>query len=503
MQQNCRASAALFFLLLALALAASGCSSARTTGPDLPFRGVTLTVACPPSCEPFLKRAARGWQARHQANSVTFVPFDPAQPPGADIWIVPGWQLPRWVVAGKVQPLPESLIQRDGASSWPAVLPLYRESLVVWLAQDRSARVPWAVPVLGEGPVLCYRSDLYADPAQQTAYRTETGQVLHPPATWAEFEIQAGYFSRKAQLSLPALPTDPGALERLFGQVAAGYARRPAHDVILRTEALPESALVLFQNLDTGAPLLDQPAFVHALQLLQKLQAFRAPARATGQHEPDEPEELFRAGKAALCLCEAPWIVRFQEKDSSVRDNFNVTVLPGAEKFIGPEGTEDYLTPNRMPYLGTGLLVGALPTDLPGNKDAAVSLLAHLLERETNNSLVLSPPLAGRVVRSDQLDERIRWDVLGLDQARTRATVETLRETLLLRNLRNPALALRCPDAEAHRDLLVAQLRRALLDKVDAKTCLQEASQGWQQRREKLGAATIRSGARLSVGLLP
>ena len=53
-----------------------------------------------------------------------------------------------------------------------------------------------------------------------------------------------------------------------------------------------------------------------------------------------EPEDLFRSGKAALCVCEAPWIVRFQEAGSTVRDKFDVLPLPGAEKYVGRDGAD-------------------------------------------------------------------------------------------------------------------------------------------------------------------
>lgn len=493
MQHNCSGFAALFAVLL---ITAGGCSSARPTVPDLPHRDVVLTIACAESLTPLLQPSVRAWQARHKAGSARFVPFDPAAPPDAHVWILPAWQLPRWITTGNLQPLPDTLLQRDGAG----LLPIDRDSLVTWPTPDRTTPPGWAIPLIGEAPLLCYRADLYADPKHQQAYHTETGQALAPPGTWPEFVRQAEYFAKQDGRSVPALPTDPVALERLFGQVAAGYARRPVIEGGGRQGALPESALALYQDLTTGAPALDHPAFVHALQLLQTLQQHRAAAGAK------EPEELFRDGKAALCVCEAPWLVRFQEAGdagSKVRDKFNVAPLPGAERVFTLTGSEALNTPNRMPYLGTDLVVAALPAQLPDHQAAALSLLGHLLDRDTSNALVVSPALAGRAVRSEQLDERMRWDVFGLDQARTRATTEALRSVLLHRTLRNPALALRLPDTEEHRALLVAQLRRALLEGVPAKTALATAAQGWRQLQEKAGPAASRAAARASVGLLP
>lgn len=494
MQYKCRRLAPVFSAVVA---ALAGCSAAPTTAVERPFRDAALTVAGPAGVDSTLRAPVRTWQALQAAAPATFVPLDPSQGPAkpADVWVFPAWQLAHWVAAGKVQPLAERLTRRDGASAWPGVLPIYRDQLLLWRGPTGRVGTAYAVPLLGEAPLLCYRADLYADAEHRRKYReANPDQELRPPQSWAEFVRQAAYFHR-AGFPLPALPDDPAALERLFGQVAAGYARRPALDQGPGQGPLPESALALFQDLATGAPRLEEPAFVHALGVLRAMQASRGP-RGDGA-----PEEAFRAGRAALCLCEAPWLVRFQEARSPVRDKVGVAGLPGAEKvFDGGEG--DLRQPNRMPYLGGGALVAALPADAP-NKDAAESLLGHLLDRRVSTQLILDPRDAVRVVRGEQLEDGVKWDVLGLDGERTQAAKAALRWTLEHPTLKNAALALRGPDAAAYRDALVRHLRRALVEGVAAKDALAAAAAEWRALAEKAGPEKTRAAARLSVGLAP
>lgn len=56
---------------------------------------------------------------------------------------------------------------------------------------ERLSSLPWH-----DGPeCLVYRTDLFADPARQAAYRSQFGADLVPPATWNDFERIARFFT--------------------------------------------------------------------------------------------------------------------------------------------------------------------------------------------------------------------------------------------------------------------------------------------------------------------
>src|SRR5260370_37780732 len=97
--------------------------------------------------------------------------------------------------AGKATPPP-------APEAIDAFMPLYRTRLLSW------AGTPYALPVLGDGPVCVYRLDLYADPANQQAYAEKYRRPLKPPEMWDEFADQAEFFAaRRARPSPPAMPT--------------------------------------------------------------------------------------------------------------------------------------------------------------------------------------------------------------------------------------------------------------------------------------------------------
>jgi multiple sugar transport system substrate-binding protein len=70
---------------------------------------------------------------------------------------------------------------------------------------DRLSSLPWH-----DGPeCLVYRTDLFADPARQAAFRSQFGRDLAPPATWHDFEQIARFF------------TEPSS--GFYGTVFAGF----------------------------------------------------------------------------------------------------------------------------------------------------------------------------------------------------------------------------------------------------------------------------------------
>jgi multiple sugar transport system substrate-binding protein len=82
--------------------------------------------------------------------------------------------------------------QRIPLHDWPHGWP---RSLVQPLVfGDHLAALPWH-----DGPeCLVYRTDLFADPDRQTAFRSQFFRDLAPPTTWEEFEQTARFFTNQA-----------------------------------------------------------------------------------------------------------------------------------------------------------------------------------------------------------------------------------------------------------------------------------------------------------------
>jgi ABC-type glycerol-3-phosphate transport system substrate-binding protein len=449
----------------------AGCGGILEQPPPPPYEGVKLTVACPNArTAELVRRLAPAWQARQKAR--VEVVAGGQQPTRPDVRVIRPAELARLVRQGAAQPLPAGA-QAPDSYDWRSLLPLYREHLLLW---DTAVH---ALPLAGEAFVCVWRTDLRHRPAD-------------PPATWEDYariaETCAARGSNgKPGPSLPPLPAGDEELDRLFWTVAASFARRavPADEAVGedRREHL-EEVFSFHCDQKTGAPRIAEPGFVAALKLLQRLQKCRPAGTAA------RPEEAFRDGRAVLCLCEASWLVPFQQQ-RGLRDNFGVCPVPGARREFGV---------NRVPYLGAGGWLAVVPKDAPHAK-AAVDFLQAITGPAASAQAAMEPRYGGGPTRQDQL-LRERWDAFDLDGARTPQLRDAVDRSLARHGIKNPALVLRVPDQAERRSALVAQLRRALLENADAAACLAEAARAWHALDEKKGAEAGRADYRISLGLL-
>jgi multiple sugar transport system substrate-binding protein len=393
---------------------------------------------------------------------------------GADLWLVEPASLGRWVAADRLTPLPDNYTrERPGDEEgrprydWPGLLPLYRERLLRW--GDRA----WALPVLGEAPLCFYRLDPFADAAVQSAFRARFQRDLAPPTTWDEFAELAEFFNGQpgTSPSLPPLAADD-EIDREFYTIAASCTVREADLLHL---AQDRARLFSFHcDFATGEPRVASPGFVHALEVLRRLQPCRAPA--DGKPGP----EAFAAGKAVLCLADASWVGRFQK--SAARPRFGICRVPGSMVVF------DYATGakeapkggNYVPYLGDGGCLGVVPRTA-AHADAAFALLCELSGPEKSRQIAIEPNWGGGIFRRDQLSDATGWASYGLDQAQTTALVRALRLTLTHPGVGNPTTRLRLPKEAEYRSALLDEVRAALAGKKEAAVALQAVAERWQK----------------------
>ncbi len=389
--------------------------------------------------------------------------------------------------------VPAGYITRENAYSWTDLLPTFREQLVLW------ENVPYGWPLVGESPLCCYRKDRFDD-AAKTAFRKQFGRSFDAPATWEQFAWIAEYFhdhvpAGRPAPSLPPLPRADADLDRLFYTVAAGFARRAVPTDEARRSGQEDDVFSFHYDRKTGRPRIAAAGFVHALKLLQRLQACR-PA------EPDNsPEEAFRDGRAALCLTDAPWLKAFQ-KTPVLHDKIGVCRMPGGERYFDFDTGEPHPTPegNRVPYLGGAGWLAVVPRDSE-HTAAAFELLADLSGPKTSTQIFLGAIGRGGPIRVEAL-YRQRWDSFDLDTEETLHLQGALQETLLHRGLKNPALCLRTPRQAAHRDALVREVRAALQKGTDAEQALCNVAEVWRKLDGEQGLEAQQADYRRSLGLL-
>jgi multiple sugar transport system substrate-binding protein len=153
--------------------------------------------------ESALEEEARLFEAAHPGVKVELIPVGIHELHRAAI-ADHGLQLGRYDLALLVTDwLAEALAAGalEDLNHWQQRLPIHEwpqgwaRSLVQPLVLgDRLISLPWH-----DGPeCLVYRTDLFADPARQAAYRFQFGRDLAPPCTWHEFEQTARFFTHPA-----------------------------------------------------------------------------------------------------------------------------------------------------------------------------------------------------------------------------------------------------------------------------------------------------------------
>jgi multiple sugar transport system substrate-binding protein len=468
--------------------------------PQKRFQGALVTVACAGEAAAAVMRCyGQIWAAQSGAH-LKVIAYDPATEPeagpSADLWILPLARMPHWANAGKLWPVPEDLIERNAQYAWQNVLPLYRYKLCIW---DQKV---YALPLLGDALLCFYRQDLFTDTAHRGAFRSKYSRELGPPATWEHFTQIAEYFHHKARPginhpcpSLPPLPDSVDGRDRMFYSIAVPFARQAVRE----DDPKPPPAEELFSfhyDLESGAVRIDAPGFVHALRLLQRMQAYRPAGTA------QDPPAAFQQGEAVLCLAGPAWISRFQES-AAVRDKFGLCRVPGSGHVFDYRSGQERLVAggNWVPYLGADGWMMMVPRS-NAEPDAAFALAASLSDPKASQDMVIEPTWGGGVFRREHLEGGVGWHQLGLDRKGTERLVNILRETVLHPQVKNPVLRLRTPDEREHQQALDVELRAALLDGKDAGRALQAAAERWRQMDERKDPKTRLAEYRLSLSLI-
>jgi ABC-type glycerol-3-phosphate transport system substrate-binding protein len=488
----------------------AGCTPGTPTEGDAPklFAGKTVRVACPDGpAASVVSTYKRTWENREGAT-VEVLRYDAAAAPqsvgAADAWVLAPAAMPQRAAADELLPLPQSIVGPDSSFGWTDLLPIYKDHLVLWKHTLRPE--PLALPLLGESPLCLYRIDYFSEAARAAAFEKKYGRKIAPPVTWEDFADLAEHFrdtadananKTKTKTSLPALAASDALLDREFFSIAACYARREmSPDEATRPDR--NSQLFSFQyDFETGAPRIGTPGFVHALNIMKRLQACRPKGRVTNI------ADAFRDGSACLGIADMGVLTTLQ-KDTHLRDKIGIWRIPGGSRWFDYSSGKAVLTPagNHVPYLGSKGWLAAVPKTSK-EPDAAFSLLADLGGRERGNQIMVDPTWGGNPTRREHL-ERTRWEGFELEPGQLKALKESLRHTLQHPAMMNPAVRLRTITEAGHEAALLNELRKFLDSGAeDAAKVLSAVNTRWEELDRELEGRSAADDYRLSVGLLP
>lgn len=469
--------------------AAGGCGSPAppATQSSRPFDGTSLTVAC--SDVKFadeLRQRSVGWAGRTGAR-IQFVPDAAA----ADIAVIAPVEIGGLAARGELAALPEQLVQPDNALHWNALLPVYSRNLCGWGGKLV------ALPLAGDGFVLAYRADRFADERHRSGFRAKTGRDLTPPATWDDAAEVAEYFhaAEGGKPSLPALPADPRELTALFYRIAASADRKAA--TLGNVNQAGETNLTFQFDLASGRPRLTGPAFAYAAEWLARTNRFRAPGEA------GDPVAALDSGAVAAILSLADVARLPHDASGAVAKRFGVARLPASRVVFDKDGNRQDAAGagNFIPYLGTGAKVGVVFARSQ-TQPAAWELLGELAGASAGLAAMGNPALGVGPFRADQMEEARAaqvWLRYGFDPAGTRALTDAIKNSLSL-EVGNPTVVLRVPGEADLTAALAKHLRRAAAGEASPADALKSAAGEWEAIAAKAPdqfKAWLRAGAGL------
>ena len=488
-------------LVVVLATSSGGCwhrPHLTEPEPTQSHQGITVPILVPDGeIQKILQRHLSAWQARTGAR-LEWVDPGTSRADAVALRVFPPAELPALVEAGLLRPLPETITSSASEFRWWSILEPYREKLLAWNGQA------YAVPIVAEAQVLVWRKDWFEQ--QSANFEKIHAKPLAMPNTWEEFAQIARYFTQQRQApSLPPLPTDAAALDRLFHTRAACQAR-PAllQGQTARKETLEQSLnnLGYLYDLTTAEPLLDRPNFAEAVEWFQQLRDCRPVEPAA------DPVEAFRAGKAALAVVTLAELASLQRADSPVRQRLGIGPIPGSLRVYSAAEKRFVELPNRvnrMPYLGAaGWLIGLAPTSR--QTEIALELLHELAGPQgVALEIIAATQWGAGFYRENHLEpaNRPHWLGFSLDRAATEDLLTALR-TNLPSSLANPALRLRIPGQARYLEAEVNELRTALSADpamVPAATVMARIRQAWSSLDQSIPKEQRLRLHRLSVGL--
>ena len=473
-------------LLLALGAALvplGGCDGVPIATPEKPkpLDGVALALSCPDAA--FADAVApmvRSWEVRTGAK-VTLARADMTPADATDLAVIPAGKLGEWAEPGHLAPLPARLRAADHPVRWFEFLPAYTDRLVAW--GDR----PHAVPLTGDGVVLVYRADRFADCR------------LSPPATWEEFaRVAEALVARNKQPSLPPLPADAGRVFDLFSRIAASFDRPALSDKDVERRGRDADVLTFQFALPAGTPRLKAPGFADAAALLAGLHASGCFPPAGG---PDDPVAALADGRAMLAVLSLDQVARLPREGGAVPARFGVTNVPGAKRYFDPAkgGYADSPSINYVPHFAGGRL-GVVRTRCP-HPDAAFDLLAEIGGPARGAELIATPGLGAGPTRAAHLDRDrlLPWLAYGFDEKRSNALQDALRY-YADQTVKNPTFGLRGPDRAALTAAAGDALRK-LGTGAKPADALTEALTAWEALDAKTPPATLKSWRQHAAGL--
>lgn len=474
-------------LLSTVAFAALGAGTAMACQPD--YTGVTLNVSTQngPAIASALAAAAVSWEERTcgTVNVIEF-PFGELYPKFLTamsqetgdfdvIGFIPAW-LPDF--STYLSSMPSDL--QEG-SNWDDIHPVYRERLMTWNGEVKSATMD------GDMHMLNLRADLLENPDEQSAFEAAYGYALAAPVTWAQYYDQAEFFHRP----------DDG----LYG-TAEAYRRGGQQFWYFFSHAAsytnhPDNPGSMFFDPETMEAQINNPGWLRALEEYKRGLDFNPPGALNNGSGDVRP--LYAGGTVAMNIDWADSGV-LGSTEGSIEGHVRTAMLPGSTEIWNHVSDEwdSYDEVVHSPFLAFGGWQLAVPADSE-NPEAAWDFVAEVISPEVSGRAIVTANSGVNPYRFSHYQNLENWSSV-FSEEEAASYLGAQRASL---DAPNVALDLRLPGFFSYTEVLEIELSRALAGQVEPQEALDAIAEEWDRLTEEFGRDAQLAAYRASVGLPP
>lgn len=473
--------------LLATAMLPLATGAWAQCAPD--YSGVTLTVSTQngPYIASALQEAAKSWEAKTcgKINLVEF-PFGELYPKFLTamtqqtgdfdvIGFIPAW-LPDF--APYLSSMPSAM---QSGAAWDDIHPVYRERLMSWGGEVKSATMD------GDMHMLNYRADLFEDPANKEAFKAKYGYDLAAPVTWDQYYDIAEFFNQPDKgLNGTAEAYKRGGQQFwYFFSHAASYANNPNN---------PGS---MFFDPETMDAQINNPGWLKALEDYKKGLDFNPPGSLNNGSGDVRP--LYAGGKVAMNIDWADSGV-LGATEGSIKGNVRTAVLPGSTGIWNhkTKAWDKFENPVASPFLAFGGWQLAVPADSK-NAEAAWSFVADVTSPEVSGKAIVTANTGVNPYRLSHYENVANWSAI-FSEVEATSYLAAQRASL---DAPNVALDLRLPGFFAYTEVLELELSKALAGEVEPQVALDTIATEWNKLTDEFGREAQLAAYRASMGLPP
>lgn len=485
----------LLVLLLALvSLASVGTSYSQ----DKPFEGVEVTVLTfdgPQIAEPLQRRAPDFQELTGATVNVVTVPFADLytqiltdQATGTysyDAFVfAPQW-MGDFIVPGYIEEL-TPYIENDPDIQWEDVAPFFRDFSATYEGKI------YTIPLDGDFHMVYYRIDVLE----------EAG--LEPPKTWDEY-LQVAEALHGTDMN----GDGEGDYGSCISKVRAGQAYWWITSIAAGGIQTQGTSQGVFFSLDDMTPLINNEAFIRALEIYKATNAFGPPNEET--LDVGATRTLFISGRCALSL---DWgdigSLAVDPEQSVVQDKVGAVITPGWTEVLDRDTGElvpcDEMTcplavdgVNYAPFASFGGWSGGVSSGISQEKkDAAYAFFSYMSQPAQANVDVTIGRTGFNPYRISQFEDLGPWLDAGFSEMAAENYLGAIQDSL---NSPNMVLDLRVPFNQRYQQVaLDTVLSQFLAGEFTAEEAAEEIEFQWEEITDELGRDDQLAAYKASLG---